>query len=44
LEILEGFIEHAKENTIKEIETCGVLAGREISKDALMIDTLIIPE
>lgn len=44
LDIIQGFIENAKENTLHEIETCAILAGREISKDSLIIDTLIIPE
>ena len=44
LDIIQGFIDNAKENTLHDIETCAILAGREISKDSLIIDTLIFPE
>ena len=43
-EILEAFIDLSRSNTDKSVETCGILAGREVNKgDSLLIDTLIIP-
>lgn len=41
-EIVEAFIELAKMNTNRKLETCAILAGSE-RNDALIIDTLIIP-
>jgi STAM-binding protein len=43
-EILEAFIDLSRSNTDKSVETCGILAGREVNKgDSLLIDALIIP-
>lgn len=43
-EILEAFIDIARPNTHRDLETCGILAGREINKEGdLLVDTLILP-
>ena len=43
IEIVREFISLAKPNTDSQIETCGILAGRELP-DCFLIDTLIVPK
>ncbi|KAJ2078862.1 hypothetical protein H4R24_004178 [Coemansia sp. RSA 988] len=43
--IFEEFIDIASNNTRKNLETCGVLCGRQVpGQDALIMTTLIIPK
>ncbi|ODV96475.1 hypothetical protein PACTADRAFT_40630, partial [Pachysolen tannophilus NRRL Y-2460] len=41
-DLKQKFLDIAQENTIQELETCGILAGK-LSRNAFFITTLIIP-
>ncbi|PAV63849.1 hypothetical protein WR25_03257 [Diploscapter pachys] len=41
-ELIEKFLDHAKENTMNNVETCGILCGKMV-RDRFMVTHVIIP-